>query len=386
MIVRVVLCFCLLAVTVLAQAPPVVDQETVYGVPSYVISNDKLELAVAARGGALRRLVLQADPEKLSPFGNPEKLTLQPLPGRGPQVLGHFVCVDGFGPVSPEEARAGMAGHGEARAWPWEIVSSAKQAPTTTVKFAVKLPIVQEVFTRSFTMVDGESVIYVDSELENLLGFDRPVNWAEHPTIASPFLEPEKNVVDLSSARSKTRSYAAGAAAARRRLVSFEDFTWPLAPVRQGPPIDLRGVPATPDSLDHITTLMDPSKKLAWVTALNTGRQYLMGYIFRSAEYPWLQQWMSYAASGWLQRGLEFASQPFDVPRRETITTGAMFDTPTYRWLPAKSKISSRFLIFYTKTPAGMSRVDDVRLEGGKIIIEDRGSGRQIVLAASMPL
>jgi len=49
MIVRVVLCFCLLAVTVLAQAPPVVNQEAVYSVPSYIISNDKLELAVAAR-------------------------------------------------------------------------------------------------------------------------------------------------------------------------------------------------------------------------------------------------------------------------------------------------------------------------------------------------
>ena len=137
MIRRVVSWLCLLAATMLAQAPSVVNQETVYSVPSYIISNDKLELAVAARGGALRRLLIQGDLEKLSPFGNPEKLTPQPLAGQGPQVLGHFVCVDGFGPVSPEEAKAGMAGHGEARAWPWEIVSSAKQAPNTTVKFSV---------------------------------------------------------------------------------------------------------------------------------------------------------------------------------------------------------------------------------------------------------
>ena len=235
-------------------------------------------------------------------------------------------------------------------------------------------------------MVDGESVIYVDSELENLLGFDRPVNWAEHPTIASPFLEPGKNVVDLSSTRSKTRSYAAGAAAARRRLVSFEDFTWPLAPARQGPPIDLRGVPATPDSLDHITTLVDPSRKLAFVTAVNPARQYLLGYIFRSDEYPWIQQWMSYGANGWLQRGLEFATQPFDVPRRETVTTGALFDTPIFRWLPAKSKITTRFVMFYTKTPAGMSKIDDVRLEGGRLIIQDRAAGVEITLPASLPL
>jgi len=230
-------------------------------------------------------------------------------------------------------------------------------------------------------------VIYLDSELESLLGFDRPVNWAEHVTIASPFLEPEKNFVDLSGTRSKTRAYAAGAGAARRRLASFQDFTWPMAPAKGGgTAIDLRGVPPSPDSMDHIATLLDPSRKLAFVTAVNPARQYLLGYIFRSDEYPWIQQWMSYGANGWLQRGLEFATQPFDVPRRETVTTGALFDTPIFRWLPAKSKITTRFVMFYTKTPAGMSKIDDVRLEGGKIIAEDRAAGRQVVLAASLPL
>jgi hypothetical protein len=99
-----------------------------------------------------------------------------------------------------------------------------------------------------------------------------------------------------------------------------------------------------------------------------------------------MQQWMSYGANGWYQRGLEFATQPYDVPRREAISQGKLFDTPTFRWLPAKSKISARFLLFCTKTPAGMSRVDDVRLEGGKIIVQEKATGRQIVLAASLPL
>jgi hypothetical protein len=375
--------FCVLfASLALAQPPSPVRDESVYSVPSYVVSNDKLELAVAARGGAMLRLLLQGDPEKLSPFVNPEKLTLNP------RVLGHFVCVDGFGPVSPEESKAGLSSHGEAHVSPWEIASSGKQGAATTVKFTVKLPLLQEIVTRTITLVDGESVVYVDSELESLVAFDRPVNWAEHATIASPFLEPEKNLVDLSSTRSKTRSYAAtGADAARRRLASFQDFTWPMAPAKGGgATIDVRGVPASPNSMDHIATLLDPSRKLAFVTALNPARQYLLGYIFRSQEFPWIQQWMSYAANGWLQRGLEFATQPFDVPRREAIATGALFDTPVFRWLPAKSKITTRFAMFYTKTAPGMWKIDDVRLEGGKIIAEDRAAGRQIVLAASLPL
>ena len=37
-------------------------------------------------------------------------------------------------------------------------------------------------------------------------------------------------------------------------------------------------------------------------------------------------------------RGMEFATQPYDLTRREVIQANSMFDTPTYRWLPAKSE------------------------------------------------
>ncbi len=333
------------------------------------------------------RLVLQDDAEKFSPYGDASRVKLTTPPARSPQVMGHFVCVDGFGPPSADERKANLPQHGEAHLLPWELVSSGKQGAATTAKFSVKLPMVQEIFTRAFTMVDGENVVYVDSELESLLGFDRPINWGEHLTIASPFLDSENMVVDLSSTRSQTRPYtSAETVSSRRKLASGVDFTWPNAPLRAGGTVDLRPVPANANSMDHITTLFDPARKIAFVTALNPAKQYLLGYLFRSEEYPWLQQWMSYGANGWYNRGLEFATQPYDVPRREAISLGKMFDTPSFRWLPAKSKISTRFLLFYTKTPAGMLKIDDIRLEGGKIIVQEKASGRQIVLAASLPL
>jgi hypothetical protein len=95
---------------------------------------------------------------------------------------------------------------------------------------------------------------------------------------------------------------------------------------------------------------------------------------------------MSYTLNGWSSRGVEFATQPFDLPRREMVELGKMFDTPVYRWLPAKSKIATRFLLFYVRSPEGMTRVDDVRLENGKLVVEDRASGKTLTLAASLPL
>jgi hypothetical protein len=373
---------------ILAQTAPAVKEGTVYNRPVYLIANDKLEVAVVKQGGSMLRVVIQGDPQGLSPFGNPEMVPQIPDNRKlqGPMV-GHFVCVDGFGSPSPAERAAGLAMHGEAYLQPWKLVASEKNGATTTVKFTADLPMLQETFTRVFRMVDGESVIYVDSELQSLVAFDRPVNWGEHPFLYPPFLEAEKTVVDMSGTRGKTRTTGGGGGrGGRRGLASAQDFTWPVAPGNDGTKIDVRAAPDKTAMMGHTTTLMDPSRRLAYVTALNTARNYLLGYVFRREEYPWIQNFMSYPADGWLARGLEFATQPFDLPRREMIELNRMFDTPTYRWLPAKSKIESRFLMFYVRSPEGMTRVDDVRLENGQIIVEDRASGKTIKLAASLPL
>ena len=83
---------------------------------------------------------------------------------------------------------------------------------------------------------------------------------------------------------------------------------------------------------------------------------------------------------------MEFAVQPFDLPRRDVIQANSMFDTPTYRWLPANSKIASSFVMFYTSTPEGFVQVDDVVLANGFLTIQDRAHGKSIVLKASRGL
>jgi hypothetical protein len=246
---------------------------------------------------------------------------------------------------------------------------------------------VQEVLRRTIRMVDGEQVVYVESELESLLAFDRPVNWGEHATIGPPFLELGKTTVEMSATRAMTRSHESQSETLPHRLASSTPFTWPLAPGRNGESIDVRPTPARTPIGDHTTSLMDPARPLVFVTAFHADKRLLLGYVFRREEFPWTQLWEFYPDdAGRIARGLEFATQPFDVPRREVIQLNALFDTPTYRWLPAKSTIGSAFLMFYTRTPAGFRKVDDVMLDGGRLTIEDRTSGVKVVLAASRRL
>lgn len=375
------LCLLALLLPAWAAAPP---ERQFENHPAVVLSNDKLELLVLKQGGALASVVLQDDSDKLNPLWNPARYAREA--GRQPSSragLGHFICVDGFGPVSREEQAAGLSGHGEAHTRFWELKAYGRDGGALTLAFTMDLPVVQEQFTRTLRMVDGENVIYVESELESKLGFDRPVCWAEHATIGSPFLKPGVTVVDMPAHRSRTRPY--GSNARGQRYAGGVDFTWPVVTGLDGQPIDLRTAPSAPSG-GHTTTLLDPGRRLVFVTALEPERRLILGYLFRQEEFPWLQNWENYPPDGRLARGLEFSTQPFDVPRREAISTGTMFDAPTYRWLPARSRIGAQFLLFYARVPEGMRKVDDVRLEGGKLTIEDRTAGKTLVLSASRPL
>lgn len=353
--------------------------------PGLALENDRVELITLSKGGAFASLLLKDDAGKMNPMWNPiAGARTAGDPPRFGDSIGHFVCVDGFGPTSQEEQKAGFMGHGEAHRQPWEVIAQGKQGRTSMIQFRAKLPVVHEVFTRKLELVDGEQVIYVESELESLLGFDRPANWAEHGTIGAPFLSPEKTVVDASVGRCETRPH--NNMPRNRRLASEKEFIYPMAPLANGQLVNLRAVPAQPDSMDHSGCLLDPSRRLAFVTALRTDKRLLFGYLIRREEYPWLQEWMNYPKNLNLSRGLEFGTQPFDVSRRQTVEMGKLFGVPAFRWLPAKSKIGSRFLMFYTRVPDGFSQVDDVRQEGGRLIIEDKKSGKRVELAASLPL
>src|SRR6478672_3464313 len=123
------------------------EETTFDGRPVRVYSNDKLTLALRSVGGAMVQLLMKDGPEQLNPL----------------QGLGHFVCVDGFGPVSQEERAAGLPGHGEAHRVPWDVTSFDRTDGTLTVGFTARLPLVQEIFRRTIRMVDGESVVYIES-------------------------------------------------------------------------------------------------------------------------------------------------------------------------------------------------------------------------------
>lgn len=357
-----------------------------HGQSALILSNDRIELSILPNGGSIARLVLKDDPEQMNPLWDSVRASEEAgHPAQPGGAVGHFVCVDGFGPVSDEERTAGLPGHGEAHTLPWVTQSFGMEGNVASLTQAVQLPRVHEVYTRTIKMVEGENVVYVQSTLQSLLGFDRPVCWAEHATIGSPFLEAGVTVVDISENRAVTRPHENKNSL--YRLPSNQEFTWPLLTTPDDGQIDLRAAPVPPNSLeDHTAHRLDPNRQYAFVTALHPGKRLLLGYLFPTEQFPWLQIWEHYPPSGIMARGLEFGSQAFDLPRRTVVTQNKLFDQLLYRWLPAQSSIEGNFLMFWTRTPEGFQGVDNIQWKDNELRIEDRRTGKRLILKASLRL
>jgi hypothetical protein len=356
--------------------------------PAYQMNNGKLTVTVLKRGGAIGSIVLNSDPQHRSPLWNPAaEARAAGAKNTFGASLGHFPCLDGFGGVSAEESAAGYPSHGEL--YNSEAAKTAskasKGAGMEALIMSFHLPLANEDVARDYELADGEQVLSVTTDVTSLLAFDRPLQWAEHATIGAPFLKPGATFVDMSAGQSRTRPYTPSTGGLPHRLPSAQDFTWPSAPLLAGGTTNLREIPLNPNSGDHTTQLMRVHA-VNFITMLNTEQHLLLGYLFRSDDFPWTQSWEFFPADGQYARGLEFSTQAFDIPRREVVQQTSLFGAPLYRWLPAKSTIRARFLMFLTEVPADFTRVDDVRLDGSEITLEDRSAHRMIRLATKQNL
>lgn len=330
------------------------------GSDTVVISNDKLDVTLLKLGGSIISIVLKNDTSKLNPLWQPEQHNFG--------GYGHFVCVDGFGGTSRDEAKAGLPGHGEAIRTRFDVIGPEVIEGVTTVTFSATLPLVQERIVRTYTLRPGDSALGVRTRLESLVAFDRPISWAEHATIGSPFLERGITAVDQSGTASRTRPYEAQAKG-RRTLVSGADFTWPAAPLTSGSEVDLRTAPVSGASMDHTTTAQDAHQSYAWATAINPRLRKVIGWVWKPSDFPWLQNWQNYPQTGVLARGLEFSTQPWDIPRRDAVSINTMLGDPAFRWLPARGAIETVFLIFYSDVPSGVKQVSSLKLDQSTIIL-----------------
>ena len=103
---------------------------------------------------------------------------------------------------------------------------------------------------------------------------------------------------------------------------------------------------------------MDQTRPEAFFVAYSPRHKVAFGYAWQTRDFPWMGIWEenhSRTQPPWngavLTRGLEFGVSPFPESRREMVERRSLFGVPTYRWLPARSRLTAEYAIVCRTTP-----------------------------------
>jgi hypothetical protein len=257
-------------------------------------------------------------------------------------IMGHNLCLDIFGGPSREEAASGLPVHGEASAVTYQLRVTTGELIMQAHLHHANLNVERRIELHGHAARVRETV-------HNPKGVDHPVGWTQHVTLGPPFLKKGETQFRASVVQSRVIEKPFGTA---DYLEAGANFEWPHAPRQGGGTVDLQVFTALEVSNAYTAHLVDPRQDHAFFVAFAPEFRLAFGYVWRRRDFPWLGIWeenFSRPHAPWngrtLTRGMEFGASPFPESRREMIERGPMFDTPTFRWIPAASRVSAEYWI-----------------------------------------
>jgi len=317
------------------------------------IENDALRVTVLEEGGHIAEILDRAS--GVNPLWTPDWPSIEPsaydparhsIYGGGADatllagIMGHNLCLDIFGGPSPDEAAAGLPAHGEASVARFAIDVRGAELAMSSVLPSAQLRIERRI------ALDAR-VVRIRETVENLASADRPVAWTEHVTMGPPFLEKGATEFRISADRSVVFDGTFGPA---DYLVPGAEFHWPHAPRAGGGTVDMRVYSPAPASSAYTAHRLAASREHAFFIAFSPTARLAFGYAWRRADFPWLGIWEENHArphAPWnghaLTCGMEFGVSPMPESRRQMIERGPLFDTPTFRWLPARRRVEVNY-------------------------------------------
>lgn len=286
--------------------------------------------------------------------------------------MAHFLCLDRWGPPSDAERRQGMPFHGEAARVAWKL----DRGPSAlAAQMSAKLPLAGLDVVRRIQLHPEAALLAVEETVTNRNTLGKLYNMVQHPTIGPPFLD-ETTVVDSNARQGFMQSSP---------MPDPEEPSvfWPAA-LKDGLTVDLRHLHDDPQP-NVVSFVIDQS--LGWVTASSAKHQLLIGYVWRTSDYPWLNIWRHVDERRRpLARGLEFGTTGLHQPFAGIVKKGTIFGRPLAAWLDAGEKATRSWAAFLASIPADWRGVESVSIGGGKIAIIERAADKpRLILVPASP-
>ncbi len=311
-----------------------------------VLRNDSVTLSISRFGGAI--VDFHFTNQKLNPLD--WKVLPNDMPEnnkKGAPFQGHFLCVGRWGSPTEGEKQAGIPHNGEpANQW-WV---SHQDTIIGQVTMQTEAPLEQWKMERSIQLSANEACFEVQETLTNQLNTGRFTAIVQHATLGGAFLD--ESVVVNSNAGAGFNQVLIS-----RSLTGFE-YQWPMAYSDSFKnTIDLT---KSSDSKGYVSThVID--HEIGWATATNPGKGLLIGYVWKTEDYPWLHVWKGIKDGKLWTRGIEFGTtglgDTFSPEDRAAITFHGRNNN---LFVDAKSAFTKRYTCFLIRIPVDFVKTTSV--------------------------
>jgi hypothetical protein len=257
-----------------------------------------------------------------------------------------------------------MPFHGEAARVEWQLRRPPhRNGDWIEAEMEAALPLAGLKIERRIRLSTRGTFFTVREAVTNTNRLGRVYNLVQHPTIAPPFLD-EGTIVDANARKGFMQSSP---------LPHPEEpaVYWPQA-LKDGQPVDVRHLRDDPDP-NVVSYTLD--SEYGWTTASSTSRGLLLGYLWKSADYPWFNIWRDVANGKPAARGLEFGTTGLHQPYPVLVARGQIFNRPLFAYLDAGQTVARSYAAFLVKLPAHYRGVADLQYTAGRLVLTQRGPG-----------
>ncbi len=307
---------------------------------------------------------------------------LEPIEAGEPFLQGHFLCLDRWGAPSEAEVARGVPFHGEAARTHWKLTRAVNPSDTNPfVEMHCRMDIAGLSVHRRVVLDRQSSVVLVRESVTNDRRLGRIYNMVQHPSIAPPFLD-ATTIVDSNASHGFLQEGTVPDTVA-------DATRWPHMKINDRL-IDLRHL--LPDS-KHVTGhdvssfVFDDKSGRGWVTAVHPGSELLLGYVWETKQYPWLNIWRFRREGKVMARGLEFGTTGLHQPFQTLVAQGQILSRPLLTFIDAGSTVTREYLMFLATVPVDYAGVARLELaSGGLTLFERKPGGRRQHVAMGLPL
>jgi len=321
------------------------------------LENRKIELQVNLKGGFYIDLRLK---------GNP----LNPLNWRnngndGLSFEGHFLCCDRWGPPSDAEAANGFTHHGEASSETWKLLPETEPKDGLThCSMHCTLPMGGLQLTRDIKLSPEQPVFFVTEKIKNLNKQGRMYNIVQHVSIAPPFLD--RSTLFDTNAEKGFEDKEDGSLNQEEPV-----FYWPNA-VKGDQTVNLRQFNNVWPRVSSFS--FSENDEYAWVTACNPGKNLMLGYVWKTADYPWINFWRSMEDDVPMAFGMEFGTTGLHEPMPIVAKKGKIFGRNIYDFLDSQEVVRKSFTAFLAKIPEDYQGVSEIEIGASAMIIKEKNN------------